>query len=112
MSTTIVASVNGELTQEQKDAMQDLMDSQAEHHNSETDKLVASLGVSEHCASDVVYLRTRFRHTQELEDNLIALHQVGTPPNIFEYGCTKETGEALMKAADNALKVRSESLIS
>lgn len=51
------------------------------------------------CIADVKYLRTRNRHTPELEQQLIALHKAGTPPNMCEFGCTKETGEALLKAA-------------
>lgn len=41
------------------------------------------------CMSDVSYLRTRNRWTQELEDELIELHLQGTPPNIYEFGVTK-----------------------
>jgi len=59
--------------------------------------------ISVECARDVEYLRTRQRHTQKLEDELIALHKAGKPPNMNEYGCTKETGEALMKEAISLL---------
>lgn len=49
-------------------------------------KLAKELDVSEYCASDVYYLRTRSRHTPELEIELINLHKNGTPPpNIFNW---------------------------
>jgi len=43
-------------------------------------------GISQACANDVVYLRTRMRHTPELEAELIRLHKAGTPPNVMEFG--------------------------
>lgn len=49
-------------------------------------QLAEKLNVTEHCAQDVAYLRTRSRHTQELEEQLIELHKSGNPPNIFEFG--------------------------
>jgi len=42
--------------------------------------LATELGVSVNCAYDVWYLRTRSRHTPELEAELITLHAAGTPP--------------------------------
>lgn len=48
--------------------------------------LASELGCSVGCATDVWYLRQRSRHTQELEDELIRLHNDGTPPNICEFG--------------------------
>lgn len=48
-------------------------------------KLATELNVSESCAADVYYLRSRSRWTQELEDKLIELHRKGTPPNICEF---------------------------
>ena len=64
----------------------------------------AIVEMSEQCKADVIYLRSRHRHTQELEDQLIALHQAGTPPNVMEYGTSKETGEALVSEALKLLK--------
>lgn len=60
--------------------------------------LADHLKCSKACAEDVAYLRTRHRHTQQLEDELIALHKAGKPPNMNEFGCTKETGKALLNA--------------
>lgn len=49
-------------------------------------KLAKELDVSGYCASDVYYLRTRSRHTPELEIELINLHKNGTPPpNILNW---------------------------
>jgi hypothetical protein len=47
--------------------------------------LADKLNVSEACASDIVYLRSRSRWTPELEQLLIQLHKEGTPPNIFQF---------------------------
>ena len=48
--------------------------------------LSEELGVSEHCAGDVYYLRTRSRWSQELENELIELHQKKSPPNMCDFG--------------------------
>jgi GAF domain-containing protein len=50
------------------------------------ESLAQELGVSVECAEDVNYLRSRSRHTEELEAELIRLHKEGNPPNIFEFG--------------------------
>jgi len=55
--------------------------------------LAKELGVSKECASNVRYLRSRSRWTQELEDELIRLHKEGNPPNMNEFGC--DNGSAL-----------------
>ncbi len=47
--------------------------------------LAEELNCSDSCALDVMYLRSRSRHTQELEDELIKLHLLGNPPNIMEF---------------------------
>jgi hypothetical protein len=66
-------------------AFQDFMDAVAEEHEREVDRVMRDLDVSEGCVSDVVYLRTRSRHTPELEQRLIELYRAGTPPNIMEF---------------------------
>ena len=53
-----------------------------EHLNS----LAKELQCSTACAADVWYLRQRSCWTQELEHELIRLHNAGTPPNICEFG--------------------------
>lgn len=57
--------------------------------------IMKELGVDKHCALDIAYLRTRARHSQELEDELIALHKAGTPPNMMEFGVTTSTYAAM-----------------
>lgn len=53
--------------------------------------LATELGVSVNCAHDVWYLRTRSRHTPELEAELIARWAAGIPPNISNFGVTEDT---------------------
>lgn len=65
--------------------------------------LAQELQVSESCALDVLYLRTRSRWSEELEDELITLHRAGNPPNVNDFGCTEETGRALLDAAKEAI---------
>lgn len=66
---------------------QKFMDFLYDEHVAYEKQLSSELGISEECARDVVYLRTRSRHTPELEEELIALHKAGTPPNVNEFGC-------------------------
>lgn len=49
-------------------------------------KLSEELQVSEACAWDVWYLRSRSRWTQNLENELIQLHKDGNPPNMCDFG--------------------------
>lgn len=51
-------------------------------------KLAVELGVDEVCAAEVWYLRSRSRHTEALEAELICLHRAGTPPNLCDFGVT------------------------
>lgn len=60
--------------------------------------LSKELNVSEGCANDVFYLRSRSRWTQELEDQLIELHRKGTPPDIYEFGVTRATHKSIDRA--------------
>ena len=62
----------------------------------EDPNLVQAAQVSPECVLDVEYLRTRNRWTQELQFELIALHKAGKVPNMNEFGCTRETGKALL----------------
>lgn len=83
---------------EAMDCIQDLLDAQATSLNKHVANVATSMGISQACAADVVYLRTRNRHTDELEAELIHLHQIGTPPNMCEFGVTEKTQAALMTA--------------
>ena len=49
-------------------------------------KLADELDCTVACARDVWYLRQRSRWTQELEDELLRLYDIGQPPNICEFG--------------------------
>lgn len=85
------------------DAFQSAMDQMAAEYNQHISNLAKELGVSEDCANDVAYLRTRSRHTQELENELIRLHAAGTPPNMSEFGVTAVTQNALMQEVEKQL---------
>lgn len=50
----------------------------------EYENIASALNCSIDCAADIYYLRTRSRHTPELEAELIRLYSIGTPPNIYE----------------------------
>lgn len=47
--------------------------------------LMVELNISQACAFDVWYLRTRSRWTEQLEIELIELHRNGNPPNIYDW---------------------------
>ena len=80
-------SISGEPTAEQMEVFQKMIDVSNKAANEEIAQLAVELSVCEATAMDVWYLRTRSRHTPELEKELIRLHEAGTPPNICEFGC-------------------------
>ena len=100
-----------EFTKEQRVLMNEFLDATIANNNKQSLLLAATLNITERCADDVAYLRTRNRHSQALEDELIALHKAGTPPKISEFGCTKETGEALLNAAMEQLSKKHPDLV-
>ena len=67
-------------------------------------KDIQELGVSERCAADVFYLRTRSRWTEELEKELILLHKNGNPPNMCDFGVTEETQAKMAKLCEEIAK--------
>lgn len=69
------------------DEFQEFLDKVAEETINYISELAQKLNITEACAEDVWYLRTRSRWSQELEDKLIELHKAGTPPNIMGFGC-------------------------
>jgi hypothetical protein len=80
------APKDGAFSQKQILVIQQFLDAASASMSAEMKQLMSDLGISESCALDVAYLRTRSRHSPELEQKLIALHKVGTPPqNIFEF---------------------------
>jgi hypothetical protein len=62
-------------------------------------KLAKELNIPINAVDDVVYLRSRQRHTPELEKQLIEKIQKGEFVNIMEFGVTPETQAALWNAA-------------
>lgn len=70
---------------EQMEAFQKIMDEINDATCKYIQNLAKELNVSEGCAADVWYLRTRSRWTHELEAELIRLHRAGTPPNVCEF---------------------------
>lgn len=90
-------------TEEFAATLQKVMDMSTSYTNKEIDGIAKTVNVSQGCAADVFYLRTRSRHTQELEDELIRLHNAGTPPNMCDFGVTEKTQAALMKQIDDRI---------
>lgn len=90
--------------QELDKVVKTLIESEADYFNKRAAVLAENLSVTEACAADVMYLRTRNRWTPELEKELIRLHKEGNPPNVMEFGCTPETGQALMDIAEEEYK--------
>ena len=94
MTGTFSISINNEQSNDENfwKEFQSAMDEYYESLQEETKQISESLGVSMGCASDIQYLRTRSRWSQELENNLIDMDKKGLPlPNICDYGVTEET---------------------
>lgn len=72
-------------TVEDWNSFQQIMDEYQEEQINYIKSLAEELNVSEGCAADVLYLRSRSRHTDELEKELIQLHNEGNPPNVCEF---------------------------
>ncbi len=66
----------------------------------EQKSIAQQLQVSMACAGDIMYLRTRTRWTQELENELISLHKAGTPPNVMEFGVTPQTQQRIREQVE------------
>lgn len=62
-------------------------------------KLAKVLNIPINSVDDVIYLRTRNRHTPELEKELIYKIQQGEYVNIMEFGVTEKTQNNLLNAA-------------
>ena len=69
---------------------------------SEQKLIAAEHDITQAQAADVQYLRTRGRHTPQLEQLLVATIKQGLPYNIMEFGVTKESQQALVDAATEA----------
>ena len=66
--------------------------------------LAREMNVSVECASDVLYLRTRSRWAQELENELVELHKEGKSVNICSFGVTPQTQANLYWRASSAAR--------
>lgn len=84
MRPTFALKATDIFTSEGMKAMQKLFDLTTSHHNQEIAQLVAT-GLSEGCAADVSYLRTRSRWTPELERRLIESHKAGRTVMICDW---------------------------
>ncbi len=99
--STISISIAGPVNQQQTQVMQSFMNATAAFHNDEVERLQRELNISAQCAMDVSYLRTRSRHTPELEKRLIAEHREGKVilvcdwPKHSDNNYNPFTGEAL-----------------
>lgn len=72
-------------TKEDFNNLSDVMNVLQEETNKHTTEESIKLGVSFGCATDIIYLRTRSRWTQEKEDYLIFCDKNNTPsPSIME----------------------------
>ena len=69
------------------DELQAIMDAYYDSMVKSIKSLATELDVSEECACDVLYLRSRSRWSPELEQRLIDMHREGNPPNICDFGC-------------------------
>lgn len=74
------------MTDAQWDEFQKVMDTLHDEQTQYINTLADEMKVSVDCAGDIVYLRSRSRWTQELENQLIQLYKEGKAPNIFEFG--------------------------
>ncbi len=78
-----VIQFNGELSRDQLDC---LGESMAIHLNNEIEAVLLQYpGLPEGGAADVVYLRTRSRHTPDLEARLVKSHLEGKVININDW---------------------------
>ena len=69
-----------------EDKFNEVMNAMQDAHIEYEQKIAAELSVSETCASNIVYLRSRSRWTQEAENELIRRDKAGEPaPNIMEW---------------------------
>lgn len=84
----VVTSLTQEDLQDKKtmQALQEMMDAQAEAYNQEVLKISDELGVDDLWALDILYLRTRSRWTQELENKLVQMAKDGEQhPNMCDW---------------------------
>ena len=104
--TAMIDQPNDEQIKELTELLNQAQEKMMEHYNDEIQQIMDELKVSEICASNIRYLRTRNRWNQTLEERLIQAHQDREEVNIFEFGVTEETMKALIDGASEILKKR------
>lgn len=81
-----VIQFNGELSAEQLAVLQEAGDAMAQHFNDQVQEVINQYpGLKDGGAADVVYLRTRSRHSPELETRLVASLLAGKTININDW---------------------------
>ena len=68
--------------EERMEKVQQFLNNVADANIAAAQEFSKEKNVSLECALDVMYLRTRSRHTQRMEDELIRLHSIGQAPNL------------------------------
>jgi hypothetical protein len=82
----MLIKLEGPITPEQIDAVQAAFNAQADYFSQQLKEVMVQYqGLSQGGAADVVYLRTRSRHTPELEARLVASHMAGKTININDW---------------------------
>ena len=106
MGDIIFTDGNHEVSFNNMDELQDFMNVVQEENVKYTTALAKELNVSEECANAIVYLRSRSRHTQAQEDQLIARDHDGRGmPNVMN-GEWRGDDEATINEANEVMQKR------
>jgi hypothetical protein len=65
--------------------MEEILNTMQQDHNETVKHIAQELQIPTHIAQDVAYLRTRSRHTPEMEAELIRLRLAGVQLNLMEW---------------------------
>lgn len=86
MSDSFVMELDPNMSQDDWDKFNEVMDKVHDSLIAVAKSISKEFGVSEDCALNIQYLRTRSRWTQELEDELIRMDkEEGKQPNIYDW---------------------------
>lgn len=86
MVDTFCLELDPNMSQEDWDKFNEDMDKVNQALVEEAIEISKKLGISEDCALDIQYLRTRSRWTQEAEDELVRMDKAGEErPNIYDW---------------------------
>jgi hypothetical protein len=78
-------------TEEDMNTLTEIMSKAQDEYVEYVQKFAEENNISTACANDIIYLRSRSRWTQKLEDELIQLYKEGNPPNIMDFGHDDDT---------------------